>query len=328
MKRKIVLFTAVAGIFSLTLSSFHDGMKSFNAAHSGAITNNPITGITIGSNTVATASNCGGDFIGHSSYPNCHTADNNLSVSLAVYTSPTYGATTLSTLKNFVPGHKYGIRITGDYSVTASNDTAFGFQCTLFGWHAGSTTPLEPGVVWTGESDVTIDTTHLYGAITVDHKQTLHNHGTTGNKFHFQASFPWTAPDASSTIDSVQIRTLMCAVDGDGTYQNDAHNGAAAGFTTLHLSTVGLKELFNNASFSTFPNPATNNVSIKMDNLGEGGYVMYAFDINGNRILNRNIEVNGTTHTENIDISAWPVGAYFVQVARYGVFKTIPVVKK
>jgi len=329
MKRKIVLFTAMAAFLSISLSSFHIGMNGFNNAHPGAAPSVALTGIRIGSTIIAADRNCGslaaGAIVG---YPSCHTdaPSGTLNILVTIYETPTYA--TLHTVNGFLPGHTYGIRITGDNTVTAGNDTLFGFQCTLFGWHAGTTGPITPGIVDIHNTDVQIDTANKQGAIIVDQTQTLNQHGTSTNKRHFQASFAWTAPDASTTIDTVEIRTLLCAVDGDGTYNGDAQDAASAGPTRLHRSTTGLAEMFTNASFNTFPNPATNNINIQMNNLGEGGYVLYVYDVNGRRIVNRNIEVSGNTHTENIDMSAWHSGVYFAQVARYGQFRNISIVKQ
>ena len=326
MKRKIVLFTVLAGFLSVSLSSYHDGM--IGATNRGVYSLTPIlTGVSIQGVTTVTTSNCNGDNIGATG---CHgTADASLSVNALLYSNATL--THLVTTNGFIPGNNYFIQVTGLYSSTLTLRN-FGFQCVIFGWKGTSSVPLPAGTV-----DITtastgggsIRDTIISGAHLVENTRMVNRHlPPLYNPKSYEVNFQWTAPSDTTQYDSVEIRVLMCAVDSSGTATGDAQNAPSSGVLRLHRSIVAVPQIFNNASFQVYPNPAINDVNLQMNNLGKGEYDMYAFDMNGKRIMNRTININGNTHTETINIAAWPSGVYFVQLVRDGQFKNISIVKQ
>ncbi|MDR3680128.1 MAG: T9SS type A sorting domain-containing protein [Flavipsychrobacter sp.] len=139
----------------------------------------------------------------------------------------------------------------------------------------------------------------------------------------YTVSIPWTAP--ATGTGTVTMYCTLNAVDGTGNQNStDVSNFTS---TTLSELTTGVAELTQDIATKVYPNPATSQFTIKMDNAGTGIYNVNIYDISGRIIATQNIRTNGTTVETVINCSNWPKGYYGVQIAQNGAQRVLPVVK-
>jgi hypothetical protein len=61
------------------------------------------------------------------------------------------------------------------------------------------------------------------------------------------------------------------------------------------------------------PNPFKSELIIKYSNLDNGNAIIKVFDIMGNNVFYRNIEIPESNGTFNLDLQSLPIGVYFVE---------------
>jgi len=331
MKRKILLFSALAGLLSLTLSSFHNG-EFIGLAGGGGNQNRTgsptITGSYLGQN------DC-------SSGAGCHDAP----------TTPfplNFSLTDVSVTPNalcagiYTPGHKYLVSIKGAYSSEPTPALpSFGFQCSVVGWATGSDRfhGVAPAVkrgspadfAWnpfTKSTPVQVDTFLASGAYCIENVATLTNHGASSTPSSWEADFFWQAPD-SAIADTIGFWYILCAVDGDATSAHDVtFVGPSQGVTFTNTMITGVNKVFNNVSFSSYPNPVKEQLNVSMSNLQTGTYGVNVFDMSGKRIFTQSLNVGNNNYKTQINTANWPNGIYQVQFTKDGGQHTISVVKQ
>ena len=81
-------------------------------------------------------------------------------------------------------------------------------------------------------------------------------------------------------------------------------------FTSTFVETLSV-DTYNSNSFTIFPNPAKDEVTIQLESANFGNVKINIYDIQGKAILK---DINFETNASTIDISNLESGLYFVQL--------------
>lgn len=331
MKKNIFLIFGIAALFAITLSSFREGEFVGLAGGGG---NQNRTGNPTHSGYLGTA-DC-------SSGSGCHYSTVSTPFNLNFSLTDVSVTPNVLSMGEYIPTHKYLVRISGAY---ASEPTpalpSFGFQCSVVGWHNGSDRfhDFPPavrrgspaGYSWnpfTRNIPVQVDTFLAGGAYCIENVATLTNHGASSISSSWATSFYWQAPD-SAVADTIGFWYILCAVDSDGTSANDVtFVGPRDGVLFANMATTAVNKVFNNVSFTSFPNPVKDQLYVRMSNLQTGAYGVNVFDMSGRKIYTQNLNVTNSSYTASINAANWPNGIYQVQFTKDGGQHTVSVVKQ
>jgi len=317
MKKRILLFTMVAGIGYLVLSS-HSAGPAGSASYD-------CSGADVNSSS--------GNPTGCSTGSGCHstTATAGITLVLELDSAGVTSSTTASGTGHYKPGFTYTVKITGT-NTTANSLPKFGFQVAATKGATAATVPVNAGTLQstglpTGVHYVAAPgTTATFFANVVEHD--MANAATTGGGATgstYVESFTWTAPAAGTGV--VSLFAALNAVNGiHGADAGDLWNTAQLVLNELPAST-SVASVATNISLKAFPNPVINNMSLQMDNTQPGTYSLLVFDMTGKTITTETIVVNGTSYVSNINTSNWLPGNYHVVVEKDGTRQVIPVVK-
>jgi len=173
-------------------------------------------------------------------------------------------ATPAFTSNQYVPGTTYTVNVT----VTNNSYSNFGFGCEILdassNTDAGTmTTPL------TGVKFLTASNGRKNAV------QSSPKSGTGSATF----SFVWTAPTGTNNI---VIYAAGIAVNNTGGTGGDAVGTRSL---TLSANANGIKEITNNVKINVYPNPASDFVSIQVENISEIRNVnIELWDLKGNKV--------------------------------------------
>ena len=301
MKKRILLFTATLGMAYMIFSSHAAGPAHAGYDCTGAETANTAFGNPTGCSTT-----------------HCHAAAATTSIGVAIELDSAGVATT-----HYKGGGTYTVKITG--TPTGTSNTKYGFQLNALKGTASSTTNVDAGT-WatTGLPAGTQCTPAGFTTFTtltcMEHSSALTMTGST-----FTEAFTWTAPVTGTGA----ISFWGAANFVNGNALADASDVWNTNMVIINEwpATSSVPNVMPNISLNAFPNPVSNNLSLQMDNTQAGTYTLQAFDMKGRVITTENIEVNGTSHTSNINTSNWLPGTYQVVVGKDGFNKVIPVIK-
>jgi hypothetical protein len=307
MKKRILLFTAIAGMCYLIFCSYQTGPGANGYECTGAETDggNP-TGCSAGAST-------------------CHGAPNNPTASIGV---------SIALDSAGIPMHYYTGGVTYKVKITGTNGSTdslprFGIQMGAIKGTTTSATPVNAGT-W---SSTTPANTHYTPAGSfflvnvVEHSSPLlptTGTGRTGSTI--VDSFTWTAPPAGTglisiwgAVNAVNFNTVADA----GDLWNTAHIVIPEGRASLSVASVA-----EDMNIKAFPNPTTGNLNLHLDNAQPGAYALQVIGLNGSTFVNQNIEVNSVSQATVINTGNWAPGLYSVVVEKDGIRKTTLVVKQ
>jgi hypothetical protein len=285
MKHKVLLSTLGLGICLIALSSYQNG-----PAHGGA-------GNRSGSNG---SPSCAAS--------NCHGPE---SSSLALTLTLTDDATSMAvTNGKYIPGHTYTVSLLGVYSGTATY-THLGFQASVV-----NATNATSGTLGTAvPNTATFNTTGNINVI--EHTTPL---AKTGSQF--LTSFKWTAPVAGNGDARIYARMLANNDNGDAT--DDTPNSIMSTFNET-LATTAIHDVSKENQFSVYPNPAQDNINIKLNQLTAGKYNVNVTTIDGKSIMHSKADLSGGTM--NLNISSLSKGVYLLNVQNETGNQTVRFVK-
>ncbi len=228
MKKRILLFTAIAGFSYLTLMSNAGGP----AIGSG------------GNRTGARAStaNCGGG--------GCHGTGTSTVVTITVDSG-----TTTTTTTHYKPGHSYTIKIHGTNS---SSLPKFGFEFAAV--QGSGATQSQAGTFAPVTSPIFADSGP--GGLTyIEHGSAIS--GTSAGVY--DASFVWNAP--TTNVGNVTLYCTLNAVNGNGLEDNADISGNTSVILTP-IVTTSVTEFANALAITAYPNPTVNSLNLQMVNAG------------------------------------------------------------
>ena len=318
MKKKILLFTAVAGIGYLMFSSYVAGPASHAYDCSGADVNSGS-----GNPTGCSVSGSG-----------CHSSSATAGITV-VLELDSAGVTTSSTATgtgHYTPGVTYTVTLTGT-NTTANNLPKFGFQVAATKGATAAASPVNAGTLQstglpTGLHYVAAPgTSSTFYANVVEHHSALSpSSGSGGTGTVYSESFTWTAPASGTGV--VSLFLALNAV-------NDNSDVADAGdlWNTAHLvlneitAPSSVTNVAGNLSVTAFPNPVNNELNLQIENGVAGNYSFQVFDVMGRSVANGNIDVTGVSNKAIINTSDWAYGTYNVVIEKDGVRQVTRVVK-
>jgi len=328
MKKKPVILFLLTVICSLVLSSYHGGEFGTLPGATANRTGNPTPSGYLPNNDCSTGSGC-------------HDATSTPPFSLNFSLIDVSVTPNVLSTGEYTPGHKYLVSIKGAYATEPIPALpSFGFQCSVVGWTTDSTRfhgshlPVKrgspAGYAWNPFTKGTlaqVDTFFAGGAYCIENTATLTNHGASSAPSSWEADFYWQAPDDSIIVDTIGFWYILCAVDGDSTSAHDVTLvGPRDGVT--FSNPLGVNNIFNTVSFSSYPNPVKEQLHVSMSNLQTGTYGVNIFDMSGKRIFTENLAVSSNNYKTQINTANWPNGIYQVQFTKDGGQHTIPVVKQ
>jgi hypothetical protein len=317
MKKRILLFTAIAGFGYLTLSSYQTGPGANGWNCTGADAN---TGA--GNPTGCAKSSCHGTAI-----------NTGITVTLELDSAGIPTSSTALGTGHYKPGFTYTVKITGT-NTTANSLPYFGFQVSATKGAAAAASSSALVNVGTFQSSFTTNvhyvsapgTSLTFYANCVEHDEPLPaTTGSGGTGTTYVESFTWTAPVAGT--GAVSLFGAVNAVN---------HNGSADAGDLSNVNHLVLNELVGptgvantptGVTLKAFPNPVTDRLNLEMGNTQPGIYTIYVFDLAGKTIATENIEVTGNASQSNINTSNWFPGTYQVVVEKDSNRQVIPVVK-
>ena len=303
MKKRILLFTAIAGMGYLVFSSHSAG-----PARSGYDCTGAEAG---GTGNYANPTGC-------STGGGCHSTSATSTIAVTLELDSAGGVATT----HYKAGMTYTVKIIG--TNTGTSLPKYGFQLDAMKGTAPATTVSDAGT-WatTGlptNTHITVPGTYTYLTV-AEHSAALTLTGST-----FTQSFTWTAPVAGTGVISFW---------GAANFVNgNAAADAGDVWNTNHLvinewpATTSVASVSNEISVTAYPNPVSTSLNVKMENAQEGTYSLRVIDINGRMVANENIIVTSADATTNINTANWANGTYHVQLQKDGFSKTIAVVKR
>jgi hypothetical protein len=300
MKKKILLFTAIAGMGYVTLTSSNAGGGIGQGAD--------------GTKATGTTNTCarGG----------CHSASALTTVTLELDSA---GVPTT----RYVAGMPYTIKITGTNTGSASLPK-FGFQLTVVNATGAGTS----SAVNAGTFSSTLPTNVRYTAKippvlnvnVVEHSSPITaTTGSGGNGTTYVESIPWTAP--ATGTGSLVIYGCVNAVNNNGTESGDAYN-AAAPLTITEKIPLSVSSVDQSMEIKSFPNPAANSMNLLINNAQAGNYSLEVYSLGGKIVASEHINVTSASQTIPINSSNWAAGTYMISVEKDGDRKVIAVVKQ
>jgi hypothetical protein len=289
MKKRILLFTAIAGFVSLGISSYHNGAARNGYDCTGAE--------TAGTGSFVNSTGC--------MYPSsgCHATAANTNVIVGIELDSAGVPTT-----HYVGGGTYTVKITGDGTATANSH--YGFQLSALQDSVSRSSNTNAGT-WAATGLPAGTQKTAAGSFT---QLTVMEQSGTQTGTTFSKSCTWTAPAAGT--GTISFWGVANFVDNDGN-QNSAdvwntshviiHEWPASSTTSLASATVQV-------GLSAFPNPVTNSLTVQMNNTLPGKYTLQVFDMSGRSVQAQTIEVSGISSSATINTSGWAIGSYHVVV--------------
>jgi hypothetical protein len=313
MKKKFLLFTAIAGMMYVTFSSYTSGPALTGFACTGAETDNSNpTGCS------ATGGSCHGTVGGSSA-----------TILVAIELDSAGSA-----INHYVGGKTYTVKITGTNNSTGVALPKFGLQMTAIKGSVSLSSPTTSSNAGTWSTTVPSNTRYVAGPTSfitlnyVEHSAPLTP--TTGTGLAGSTiveSFSWTAPAAGT--GTISFWGAVNAVNNDG-------NASAVDlWNTNHIvikewspTMLSVTNESANISIQAFPNPVANTLNLQMDNVQTGAYSVKVFGLDARCVASETIEVTGTSQTAAINTAKWLPGTYMVAVEKDGVRKVVHVVKQ
>jgi hypothetical protein len=303
MKKRILLFTLVAGIGTVVLTSGQNG-----------------AGAESGYN--ATGSETGHGNINGCKAAGCHgtTATTGITVKLELDSAgvPRH---------YYTPGITYTVKITGTNTTSAANLTHFGFQVSCITGSSAVATPTNAGTFASTGLPSGVRYTPAILTPTIQFVCNLIEHntpiaattGTGGTGTTYVESFQWTAPVAGT--GTISFWGALNAVDFNHAVTGDFWNTTNLVVTEGHWSVTSVASIANEVSFKAYPNPVSNSLNLQSENAGT--YNVHVYDLNGRIYANE--QVSGLSSA--INTSNWTPGLYQVVLEKDGNRQVIPVVK-
>lgn len=123
----------------------------------------------------------------------------------------------------------------------------------------------------------------------------------------------------SYTLTSTVGTHTLTAVATDN---NGAQTTSATKTIIVSDPVIGLNELSASASLLVYPNPATDLITIEINNLTSGVATYSIYDVIGNVILNKNLGNIDVNYQEKLDVSSFKSGQYILELLMNGVVST------
>jgi len=121
-------------------------------------------------------------------------------------------------------------------------------------------------------------------------------------------------PSATTITDSVRINFANNATSGNLTVKghNACGDGVVSAIYPIYVSPVGIGELANSLNYRIYPNPTKGIITIEIDALSDS-LDLQIVNIQGKVLHNEKLINNKQSCTQDINLSVYPKGIYFVR---------------
>jgi len=290
MKKKIVVFTLLIGLCYIVGSSFSGGAAASGFNCTGA---------------KGSPTNCGGT-------TGCHNNGTNTSTIVHIRVDST-GAIPVG---GYVPGMSYTVTISATNPLPLSK---FGFQFTAVqGTGAGQTyAGTYAGLPLNVASN-------YYSGLYIVEQTAAINAPVPGT---YQEKFEWVAPPYAGTGIITMYLTLL-AVNAN-TFADTADVSGNVNITLLEQkNTASVTSVNNDFSFSAFPNPVNNTLTLRAENARQGNYSLRVFNVSGQFIAEQSASFTSSLAPVHINTTNWLPGIYKIVLEKDGSYKELTVVKQ
>jgi len=89
-------------------------------------------------------------------------------------------------------------------------------------------------------------------------------------------------------------------------------DGAAIGTPQTFVLNIGNKSGISSYQVSTYPNPATTNIAIKVENAGIGEITLSLFDQVGNAVLTKKVQATTENLNTSLEVGQLRRGDYYL----------------
>ena len=290
MKKKLLLFTTACGFIYLTLSS--------NAGGPAKMANQDYTGRKMSTNSCGTLG--------------CHAGTTGTTTAAIEVRRKDWGASS-TPVDGFIAGKEYIVTLKG----TNASLTKFGFQLLAVEGDKNSNTQM-------GSFSNLPAGSHskaLSGIDIIEHDAPMSKDGS-GN---YTVNVDWTAP-ATTSAASVTFCAIINGVNGNGQVSGDKASDPVQ--LTLQ-NTTSIENVTGSIRINAYPNPIVGNyLNLNMENINQGNYSIYVYNVNGSNIYNNEIKVNANQATATINTERWAAGMYVVHISSGEHQKMITVIKQ
>ncbi len=194
---------------------------------------------------------------------------------------------------NITPGNTSTISniLAGDYTVTITDSQG----CA----NTSNVTVTEPTAITLGSSTIIAQSTvnNPSGSISVN---------VTGGTPPY--SYLWNTAPIQTTNSATELTS------GEYILTVTDNNGCSQTFTFIVPNTVSLDEI-SSSEITIYPNPVSNSLFIKVNELNEGISSFFIFDVTGKKIISE-INASAKNGLYEINTSTLPVGIYFLQITQ------------
>lgn len=195
----------------------------------------------------------------------------------------------------YMPGETYDVRVT----ITAGNGTpsAYGFQAVAL--NSSNANAGEWGDPPAGINKLTLANSRTY----IEHSTP----NTTSNSFEVE----WTAPAADA--GDVTFYAAGNAVDGSSTSLGDQSNTTQ--LTIAEGEPVSVRVEPTLSGLSLFPNPAIDEVNVKVSSRTGGVFGLKIIDANGRTVQTHQLDLDAGPNDYSLNVGDFTNGLYLIQLS-------------
>ncbi|KAA5825158.1 T9SS type A sorting domain-containing protein [Algibacter amylolyticus] len=143
------------------------------------------------------------------------------------------------------------------------------------------------------------------------------------------------------SLDNSQVRFIPKAYPNNWIRYDDTENGTIdAGGTeaddnTLYewslasdMSSLSTSNEIETTTFKVYPNPATDKLTIKLNNKIEGDFNLKVYSLLGKQLMHLKLKPNGYPVNHDINLNGLDEGMYFLTIEKLGVIQTLKFIKQ
>ena len=137
-------------------------------------------------------------------------------------------------------------------------------------------------------------------------------------------TFRWTSPHAGA--GTVTFYIMGNAVNLDNQTTGDEPSAPYSESFTENNTSVA--SVIKNIDIVAYPNPVNNQLNLKLENTTKGNYIINGYSLNGTKLFENNVLINGAKYETSIQTDKWAPGVYYVQIIKDGIKHISTIVKQ
>ena len=213
---------------------------------------------------------------------------------------------------SYIPNNHYVITLKGTHSAGGGGSfNAYGLQFTTGKANDGQFT-----LVGNSLKSVVIPPYEY-----IEHKAPLTPIGPAGT--YYETYFLWQAPPPGA--GNITFYCTMLAGNGDHFASGDIDKNTSIIFTEGTTSVADLKDI---VSVDVYPNPAVNEINVRMEVKNPGDYIANIYNLSGQKVMTEQFLLSSGAFTKPFAISHLAEGMYIIELKKGMGYKHIPFIKQ